>query len=78
MGAQLTLRLGLYNADMSISILSHKSFSCLSSFVLFSSMDVHVPLLIPLASTRSPRNFVFTDFFLGGAMEGVVVVVVMR
>lgn len=67
----------LPNADMTISILPHKSFSCLLSVGLFSCMDVGVPLLIPVTSI-SPRDIVFIDEgfgFFGG--RGLVVVVVM-
>lgn len=49
------------SADMTISTLSHKSFSCSLSVELFSNMDVQVPLLVPLAIARPPRNIVFTE-----------------
>ena len=46
-------------ADVTVSTLSHENFSChLSGYFL---AWMHIPLLIPLAIARSPRDVVFTE-----------------
>lgn len=46
---------------MTASMLSHESFRCLSPVGLFPSVDARVPLLVPLAFARSPRDAVFPE-----------------